>query len=69
VKRFVRSEGYARARLVSGALFVVLGAFTLYRTLGIAGFSAAAVPGCVLGAAMIALGSLRFRDYLRARAR
>jgi hypothetical protein len=69
VRRFVRSEGYARARLVTAALFIVLGAFVIYRTLGATGLSGTALPGCVLGLAMIALGTLRFRDYLRARPR
>ena len=68
MRRFVRSEGYARARLVSAALFIVLGALVIYRTFGAAGFSFAALPGCVLGLAMIALGIFRFRDFLRARA-
>jgi hypothetical protein len=67
VRRFVRSEGYARARLVTGALFIVFGAALVYRMLGAAGFAPAAIPGVVLGAAMIALGALRFRDYRAAR--
>ncbi len=69
MRRLVRSEGYARARLVSAALFIVLGIFVIYRTFGVARFSLAALPGGVLGAAMIALGLLRFRDYRRARSR
>jgi hypothetical protein len=69
MKRFVCSEGYARARLVSGALFVILGAVVIVRTLAVTGASLSALPACVLGAAMIALGSLRYRDYLAARVR
>ena len=69
MKNFLRSEGYARARLVSGALFVLLGAIVIVRTLAVTGPSFGALPACVLGAAMIALGSLRYRDYLAARAR
>jgi len=69
VRRFVRSESYARARLVSGMLFMVLGAFVICRTFGVTHFSLSAVPGVVLGFAMIALGGLRFRDYLGARTR
>jgi hypothetical protein len=63
VRRFVRSEGYARARLISGAFFVVFGVAIAVRTAAIAGFSAAALPAYVLGGAMLALGALRFRDY------
>jgi hypothetical protein len=63
----VRSEGYARARLASGALFVVLGAVVAYRTLAVTGLSLAAIPAGVLGTAMILLGAFRFRDYFAAR--
>jgi uncharacterized integral membrane protein len=69
VRRFVRSEGYARARLVSGAFFIVFGIAIALRTAAIAGFSAAALPAYVLGAAMLALGGLRFREYFAARNR
>ncbi len=67
MKRLVRSEGYARARLVSGSLFGVLGAVVAYRTIAVTGLSLAALPGCVLGLAMLALAALRFRDYFAAR--
>jgi uncharacterized membrane protein HdeD (DUF308 family) len=63
----VRSEGYARARLASGALFMVLGGVVAYRTLAVAGLAMTAIPAVVLGAAMIALGAFRFRDYFGAR--
>ena len=63
MKRFVRSESYARARLVSGAFFIVFGGAIAARTAAIAGFSAAALPAYVLGGAMLALGALRFREY------
>ena len=69
MKRFVRSEGYARARLVSAAIFIVLGAILIVRTYGVAHVSLAALPGSVLGLAMIALGATRLRDYVRARTR
>jgi hypothetical protein len=69
MRRFVRSENYARARLVSGGLFVVFGIAIEVRTLGVVGLSGAAVPAYVLGGAMIALGVLRFRDYIAARNR
>jgi len=69
VRKFVRSEAYLRARLVTGGLFVVLGIAVVARTAAEVGMSAAAIPAYVLGAAMIALGALRFRDYLIARVR
>ena len=68
MKRLVHSEGYARARLVSGALFVVLGSILIVRTIFVVGASFSAVPAYVLGAAMIALGALRYRDYFAYRA-
>lgn len=68
MRRFVRSESYVRARLVSAALFIILGAFVIVRTFGVTHLSLAGLPGSVLGLAMIALGAFRFRDYLRARA-
>jgi len=64
MKNFVRSEAYARARLVSAALFVVLGAVVIVRTLAVTGAAVSAIPACALGGAMIALGVLRYRDYL-----
>ncbi|MBD5606232.1 MAG: hypothetical protein IAI48_14270 [Candidatus Eremiobacteraeota bacterium] len=67
MKRLVRSEGYARARLVTGALFVVLGIAVIVRTFAAAGLSGQAIPACVLGLAMILLGGFRFRDYAAAR--
>ena len=65
----MRSEGYARLRLVSAAFFIVFGGAITVRTLALVGFSFAAVPAYVLGGAMIALGALRFRDYAAARGR
>jgi hypothetical protein len=69
VRRFVRSESYARLRLVSGGLFVVFGCAIAIRTAAVAGFSGAAVPAYALGGAMLILGVLRFRDYFAARSR
>ncbi len=67
MRRMVRSPGYARARLASGALFAVLGAVVAYRTVRSVGFSTSAIPAFALGGAMFALGALRFRDFVRAR--
>jgi hypothetical protein len=69
VKRLVRSETYARTRLINAGLFVLLGVVVVVRTLGVVGFAWQALPGCVLGAAMVALGAVRVRDYVAARAR
>jgi hypothetical protein len=69
VKRLVRSETYARTRLINAGLFILLGVVVVVRTLSVVGFAWQAVPGCVLGAAMIALGAVRFRDYVAGRAR
>jgi hypothetical protein len=67
VRNLVRSEGYARARLVTGSIAAVLGAILIARTLASTGLSFKVIPACVLGAAMIALGIVRFRDYAAAR--
>jgi len=69
VKRLVRSETYARTRLINAGLFVLLGVVVVVRTFGVVGFAWQAIPGCVLGAAMVALGAVRVRDYVAARAR
>jgi len=63
VKRFVRSETFARTRLVTGGLFILLGIAIVVRTVAEVGLVGAAVPAYVLGGAMIALGAFRFRDY------
>ncbi|GAC1309453.1 MAG: hypothetical protein NVSMB19_23200 [Vulcanimicrobiaceae bacterium] len=67
MKKFVRSDAYVRARLATGALFVVFGVAILFRTIADVGLTASAIPAYVLGAAMVALGIFRFRDYLAAR--
>jgi hypothetical protein len=67
VRNLVRSEGYARARLVTGSIAMVLGAILIVRTLASIGLSFKVIPACVLGGAMIALGIVRFRDYNAAR--
>ncbi len=67
MRNLVRSEGYARARLVTGSIAMVLGAILIVRTLAATGLAFKALPACVLGGAMIALGVVRFRDYTAAR--
>ena len=67
MRNFVRSEGYARARLVTGALFGCLGIVVIVRALAATGLSGQAIPACLLGVAMILLAVFRFRDYVAAR--
>ncbi len=69
MRRFVQSDLYARAKLVSATVFIFLGASVLVRTTLAAGIVWKALPAYVLGAAMIALGFVRYRDYRAARAR
>ncbi len=69
MRNVVRSEGYARARVGIGAVAAVLGAVTLYRTVTTVGFKLEALPAYVLGAALIALGYVRWREYRSARSR
>jgi hypothetical protein len=69
MKRFVRSEAYARVRLVSAGLFILFGGAILVKTVSSVGLISAAMPAYVLGGAMIALGAFRYRDYLAARNR
>ena len=63
MRRLVRSQGYARARLVSAAIFAALALVIIVRTAQAVGASLTGLPAFVLGAAMIALAVLRFRDY------
>jgi hypothetical protein len=67
VRNFVRGETYARVRLVTGAVFAVLGATIVVRTILDGGFSLRALPAFALGGAMILLAAFRFRDYAAAR--
>jgi len=63
VRQIVRSRAYARARAVSGTLFIVLGAAILIRTVVSLGVELREVPALVLGCALVGLGALRLRDY------
>jgi hypothetical protein len=64
VRKLVRSAGYQRVRALLGAGFIVLGVVLLYRTIALTGIGTKSIPSFVLGAAMIALGVLRLRDFL-----
>ena len=63
MKRLVRSQGYARARVVIGAVAALLGAILIVRTFLIAGLTWAALPAYVLGLALILLGFVRAFEY------
>jgi uncharacterized membrane protein HdeD (DUF308 family) len=67
VRRIVRSETYARARLVTGSIFILLGIVVIVRTGMATGLQLAAAPAYVLGVAMILLGGFRFYEYRTAR--
>jgi len=67
VRNLVRSEGYARARVGIGLVGGVLGAVVLYRTAGAVGLDWRGLPAYALGAALLALGVVRWREYAAAR--
>jgi hypothetical protein len=56
------SKGYARFKAVNGVLFIVLGGAIVVRMLAAVGLRFEAVPGLILGLAMLALGA--HRTYL-----
>jgi hypothetical protein len=53
------SKGYTAFKAVNGGLFILFGAAILIQMLRVAGLHFNAVPGLVLGAALIALGMHR----------
>jgi hypothetical protein len=61
MRRLVRSKGYARVRFALGFLYIGFGALIIAQMLHGVGPRFEAVPGLVLGAAMIGLGALRVR--------
>ena len=67
MKGFVRGQAYARAKLVTGTLYIVLGLVVIVRTATTIGIGGPAIAAFVLGAAMIGLGVVRWREYLRFR--
>ena len=67
MNRFVRSAAYVKTRAVTGAIFIVLGAVLIWRTVSIAGLGVPSIAPIVLGLALAGLGVLRVRDYLRLR--
>jgi hypothetical protein len=67
VNRFVSGKTYAKFRLISGTLFILLGAVLIFRTATTVRFSATSIVPLIAGAAMIGLGVVRWREYLRMR--
>ena len=63
----IRSSAYGRAKLVNGLLIGLLGAVIAYRTFAVAGLRLNALPGVVLGLAMVGLAAFRLRAYALAR--
>jgi hypothetical protein len=62
----MQSKAYARVRGVFGALFVGLGALIVYQIVRGVGMRVEAIPGVLLGLAMIVLGYVRIRGALAA---
>lgn len=54
-----RSKGYTRFKAVNGVLFVALGAAIIVRMFTGIGLRFEALPGLILGAAMLGLGAHR----------
>lgn len=67
--KFTKSAGYGRFKLLNGVLFIVLGTFVLAQMLHGVGFRLAALPGIVLGVALVALGVVRWSAFLKERPR
>ncbi len=63
MRRIVRSEGWARTRVVIGAIATVLGCVVIARTAASVGAIWAALPAYVLGVALVGLGFVRFFEY------
>jgi hypothetical protein len=66
MNRLTGSRNYTRIRGVFGVLFVVLGGLIVFQIAHGVGFRLEAVPGLLLGAAMIVLGYVRIRGALAA---
>jgi hypothetical protein len=67
MKRFTQSASYARLRAVTGVLFIALGLAIVVRTVAILGFDLRGIGPLVMGAALVALGAFRLRDYAAVR--
>jgi hypothetical protein len=65
--RFTRGPAYVRLRAVTGTLFIVFGVAIVVRTLVLFGVGLFSIAPLVMGVALVGLGVLRLRDYLRLR--
>jgi hypothetical protein len=66
VKRLTGSRNYTRVRGVFGVLFIVLGGLIVFQIAHGVGIRLEAVPGLLLGTAMIVLGYVRIRAAMTA---
>jgi len=65
VKAFVGSDGYGRWKLFNGGLFVLLGAFIIFRFVtSTVALRFEAIPGYALGLALVGLGAWRLWPLL-----
>ena len=64
---FRQSKAYVGFKGFNGVLFIVLGAAILVQVARVGGARFEAIPGYVLGAAMLALGAYRITMMLRYR--
>jgi hypothetical protein len=60
-----KSKGYAAFKAVNGGLFIVFGIAIVLQMLRVAGPNVDAIPGFVLGAALVALGANRLYLLVR----
>jgi hypothetical protein len=67
VNRFVHSPAYVKVRAVTGALFFLLGGAIVVRTAATIGIGLPALTPLIMGGALMGLGALRLRDFLRVR--
>jgi hypothetical protein len=65
-RSITQNPAYLRARGVFGVLFIVLGAFIIVQIVHGVGLHVEAIPGAILGLAMIALGYVRIRGAFAA---
>lgn len=61
MNRLSSSRTYIRARAAFGVLFIVFGALIVFQIVHGVGLRVEAIPGTLLGAAMIVLGYVRIR--------
>ncbi len=69
MRSFVKGSSFARIRYLLGYGYVVFGIVVMVQLVHGVGLRAEAVPGLVLGAALIWLGTIRIRAGVPARPR